>query len=97
LSVDPLGAPLFISVRPLDGDVGGSGCRVVSSAEAGLDLSIDLWVVSVMVRSWGNLYAFRRCGALRSGARGMGSLFGVRDRELVSFRSCGSDASSVCG
>lgn len=95
LSADPPSAPSFISVRPLDGDVGGSGRGVASGAAAGLDLSFELWVVSAMVRSWGNLSAFRRCGALRSGARGKGSLFGVRDRVLASFRSCGRNACSV--
>jgi hypothetical protein len=38
---------------------------------------------SALECSWGNLSDSRRCGARRSWARGMGSLFGVRDRERV--------------
>jgi hypothetical protein len=89
-------APSFISVCVLWMVMWVSGgCGMVYGVVAHLGLSYELWVDSSMVCSWGNLFAFQRCGALQSRARGMGSLFRVRDREWVSFRSCDKDASSV--
>jgi hypothetical protein len=59
----------------------GGGGGVVSAAATDLGLFYKLWVDSTAESSWGNLAAFRPCGALRSRTRGMGSLFRVRDRD----------------
>lgn len=79
---------------PLGAYVGCGGRVMASGVATGVGIFNELWVDSAM-SVLGGTSAFRRCGVLLSGARGMGSLFRVRAREVVSIRSRGSDASIV--